>query len=130
MSRFLLDECVSPKLVHMLWERGMDTVHVRDRGMLSAPDHVVWRHAQDEQRTLCTVNANDFRKLANGESGDHHGVLALAGGMNPIGQMDLTMAALNWVKSGTNTGAGFLNRYLEVAENGEIVFAEIHFGLC
>jgi hypothetical protein len=58
----------------------------------------------------------------------HSGVLAIASGAGPTGQFDMTMAAINWVQSGSNSGAGFLNRYLEVDETGEIIFAEIHYG--
>ncbi|WP_369333056.1 DUF5615 family PIN-like protein [Mesorhizobium carmichaelinearum] len=34
----LLDENISPALRNPLWERGIDTVTVRDRGLLSADD--------------------------------------------------------------------------------------------
>lgn len=128
MARFLLDECMSPKLVSKLWDRGMDTIHVRDRGMLGSSDREVWRYAQDEKRTVCTINANDFRKIAMGEYSGHFGVLAVASGANPGGQFDMVQAGLNWITSGSNSGSGFLNRYIEVDENGELVFAEIHYG--
>jgi hypothetical protein len=91
-------------------------------------DHYVWRYAQEEKRTICTINANDFRRLAEGQKSGHSGVLAIASGAGPTGQFDMTMAAINWVQSGSNSGAGFLNRYLEVDETGEIIFAEIHYG--
>lgn len=119
---------MSPRLVHMLWDRGLDTIHVRDRGMLGAPDHEVWRYAQSNERTICTINAGDFRRLAKAEDGDHQGVLAVASGHPASGQLDMTMAALNWLTTGSNSGAGFLNRYIEVNDNGEVVLAEIHYG--
>jgi predicted nuclease of predicted toxin-antitoxin system len=127
VPRFLMDECMSPRLVAKLWDRGMDTIHVRDRGMLGSPDHEVWRYAQSENRTVCTINANDFRKIAASQGSDHAGVIAIAGGADPAGQFDMTMAALNWVDSTSNSGSGFLNRYIEVDEDGEIIFAEIHY---
>jgi hypothetical protein len=106
----------------------MDTVHVRDRGMLGAPDHEVWRYGQSEGRTICTINYGDFRNLAASEPGGHFGVVAMASGTNPAGQFDMVTAAINWL-AGSNTGAGlFLNRYLEVDENGEIIFVEVHYG--
>lgn len=106
----------------------MDTIHVRDRGMLGSPDHEVWRYAQQEKRTVCTINANDFRKIATGETAGHFGILAVASGANPAGQFNMIEAGLNWIISGSNSGSGFLNRYIEVDENGELVFAEIHYG--
>lgn len=119
---------MSPRLVTKLWERGLDTVHVRDRGMLGAPDHRVWRYAQNDDRTLCTINANDFRRLGLAEDKGHAGILAIAGGATVAGQFDMLMAGVNWIVTGSNSGSGFLNRYIEVDENGEIVFAEIHYG--
>jgi hypothetical protein len=35
---------------------------------------------------------------------------------------------LNWVQSGSNGWLDALNGYLEVDENGELVFAEVHYG--
>jgi hypothetical protein len=128
VAKFLLDECMSPRLVAKLWDRGLDTIHVRDRGMLGSPDHEVWRYAQNDNRTVCTLNAKDFLKLAEAETYDHSGVIAVAGGIGLSGQLDMTMAAINWVNTGSNSGAGFLNRYIEVDEDGEIIFAAIHYG--
>ena len=118
---------MSPKLVSKLCDRGMDTIHVRDRGMLGAPDHEVWRYGQTDKRTICTINFNHFMKLARGEFGGHHGVLAIASGANPAGQFDMVTAAINWMKSASNDGSGFLNRYLEIDEDGEVVLAEVHY---
>jgi predicted nuclease of predicted toxin-antitoxin system len=106
----------------------MDTIHVRDRGMLGSSDRAVWRYAQDERRTVCTINANDFRKIAAGENSNHYGVLAVASGENPAAQFDMVMSGLNWITSESNSGSGFLNRYIEVNENGELVLAEVHYG--
>lgn len=121
---------MSPRLVGMLWDRGLDTIHVRDRGMLGASDYEIWRYAQNENRTVCTINADDFRRLGSAENGDHCGILAIASGQPATGQFDMTMAAINWLTTGSNTGAGFLNRYIEVDDNGTIIFAEIHYGNC
>lgn len=119
---------MSPKLVAKLWDRGMDTIHVRDRGMLGAPDYEVWRYGQSDNRTICTINYNDFLRLARGEPAGHFGVLAIASGANPIGQFDMVTAAMNWVTAVSNSGSGFLNRYLEVDDDGEIILAEVHYG--
>jgi hypothetical protein len=118
VAKFLLDECMSPKLVAKLWDRGMDTIHVRDRGMLGSSDSDVWRYAQDDRRTVCTINANDFRRIAAHETVEHYGVLAVASGANPVGQFDMMMSGINWLTSGSNSGEGFFNRYIEVDDNG------------
>ena len=85
-------------------------------------------YAQNDNRRVCTLNAKDFRKLAEAEINEHSGVIAVAGGIGLSGQLDMTMAAINWVTTGSNSGQGFLNRYIEVDENGEMIFASIHYG--
>lgn len=47
-----------------LWQQDVDAVLVRDRGLLGAPDHELWKLAVAETRTIVTINAKDFRKLA------------------------------------------------------------------
>jgi predicted nuclease of predicted toxin-antitoxin system len=59
-----LDENMSPRIVRSLWERDVDAIHVRDRGLLGAADHEIWRFARQEVRTIVTINGKDFRKLA------------------------------------------------------------------
>ena len=65
--RLLLDENVSPSNVRALSEAGHDAYHVRDRGLMGQPDHVIWRRAVDENRIVVTINARDFVRLAERE---------------------------------------------------------------
>jgi predicted nuclease of predicted toxin-antitoxin system len=60
----LLDENTSPRIVNLLWKRQVDAVHIRDRNLLGAADHEIWRFAQQEARTIVTINGRDFRRLA------------------------------------------------------------------
>jgi predicted nuclease of predicted toxin-antitoxin system len=62
--RLLLDENVSPSTVRPLFAVGHDVYHLRDRGLIGQPDHVIWRRAIDESRILVTINALDFVRLA------------------------------------------------------------------
>jgi predicted nuclease of predicted toxin-antitoxin system len=63
----ILDENVSPATVRPLTEAGHDVCHVRDRGLIGQPDHMVWRRAIAESRILVTINARDFVRLAERE---------------------------------------------------------------
>lgn len=120
--QMIIDECVSPRLVPLLWQEGHDVIHVRDRGMLSTDDHVVWHFACSENRTVCTINGVDFRKLAARTSA-HPGVLVLPSGHNPTSQFNLVWRAIDWVTN-SNTATGFGNQYIEIGDRGEIICAD------
>ncbi len=101
----------------------MDAVHIRDRGLLGAADHEVWKFAQQEARTVVTINGRDFRKLAK-DSTEHQGVVVIPSGGSPDAQLEFIMSAVTWVAA-ANAPGGFLNRYLEIGEDRSIVLAEI-----
>jgi predicted nuclease of predicted toxin-antitoxin system len=46
--RFLFDENLSPKLVLLLADQFPNSVHVRDVGLASADDELVWNYASSE----------------------------------------------------------------------------------
>jgi predicted nuclease of predicted toxin-antitoxin system len=123
LAILLLDENTSPRIIPLLWERDVDAVHVRDRGLLSAPDHTLWKLALDETRTIVTINGKDFRKLAQ-RTQPHPGVVVIPSGGSADAQLNFIMSAVKWVAS-TNSSGGFANRYLEVNEKGEIIVAEL-----
>jgi predicted nuclease of predicted toxin-antitoxin system len=56
--RLLLDENLSPALVPILSRVYGDTSHVRDLGLQSAPDPVVWAHAASGGYTIVTKDAD------------------------------------------------------------------------
>ena len=78
--KLLLDENISPKVGEMLRAQdGLDAVHVRERGLLQAPDHAVLDRADAEDRVLVTKNVEDFVKLARARD-LHPGVILLEDG--------------------------------------------------
>jgi predicted nuclease of predicted toxin-antitoxin system len=123
MQKMIVDECMSPRVVPALCEMGYDAIHVRDRGMLQAEDYQVWRFALEEDRFVCTINAGHFKKLAS-LSEIHPGVVIFPNGHNPPSQLNLIMSALAWVTT-TNAATGFINRYVEIGDSGEIILSEI-----
>ena len=60
--RLLLDENLSPAVSGYLVEAGHDVVHVRDRGLTSATDEVVFARAVVEKRVLVSADT-DFGTL-------------------------------------------------------------------
>ncbi|MBI2377632.1 MAG: DUF5615 family PIN-like protein [Deltaproteobacteria bacterium] len=61
--RFLIDECLSPKLAQRLVEAGYVATSVRDRGLLGSEDADVLRYGFGDDRITVTANADDFREL-------------------------------------------------------------------
>jgi predicted nuclease of predicted toxin-antitoxin system len=123
LAILLLDENTSPRIVRALWERQVDAVHIRDRGLLGASDHELWKFATQEARTIVTINGKDFRKLAE-QSEAHSGVVVIPSGGSPAAQLEFIMSAVMWATS-TNASNSFLNRYLVVGNDGEITLAQI-----
>lgn len=125
LAVLLLDENTSPRIVRALWERQVDAIHVRDRGLLGASDYEIWKFAKQEVRTIVTINGKDFRKLAK-DSQEHPGIVVIPSGGSPDAQLEFIMSAVTWVTS-TNSPDGFSNRYLEIGDRGEIIFAEVTY---
>lgn len=59
--KLLLDENISPKLVRLLSDVYPSIVHLRDLGLIGAPDHVIWEYAKDHGYSLVSKD-DDFRQ--------------------------------------------------------------------
>jgi predicted nuclease of predicted toxin-antitoxin system len=123
-TRLVLDENISPSLVDPLWERGVDTVHVRNRGMLGVADHVIWQYANAEARTIVTINRAHFMRLAK-LSMLHPGVLGIPSGGTRDEQFEHIITAVTWAASANYPGSAFANRCVEVSVTLEITVEEI-----
>ena len=125
LAILLLDENTSPRIIKALWEQHLDVVHIRDRGLLGAADHILWNLAVEESRTIITINGKDFRRLAE-RTEVHPGVVVIPGGGDANSQLNFIMSAVNWMTS-TNSELSLSNRYIEINESGEIEVAEVLF---
>ena len=56
--KFLIDASLSPLLAQQLRIAGHDTVHVRDYGLASAEDPVVFARAANEERILVSADTD------------------------------------------------------------------------
>ena len=61
--KILFDENLSPRLVELLQDLFLETVHVRDVGLASADDDAVWDFAASHAQIIVTKGA-DFNQRA------------------------------------------------------------------
>lgn len=66
--RFLLDECLSTRLVTLLSNAGHDAVHVADLGLLGAADQDVMATAKVQSRVLVSADTDFGELLAAGRA--------------------------------------------------------------
>lgn len=103
--KFLIDECLSPKLCEFARARGfVESSHVVWLGRSGAKDWELFSHIVAQDWTFVTKNASDFRGLAEdpGHKGQyaradlHAGLICLNGpvGMNRALQLELFELAL------------------------------------
>ena len=126
--RLLIDECLSPDLVKLAIEAGhVESTCLRDRGLLGTKDWTLMRLVLDENFTLVTVNAQDFRGGGNEAPGGfyattklHAGLVCLssARAMDLSTQRELFAVALEELTALTD----LTNQVLEVVEDemGEV----------
>lgn len=119
MMKTLLDENISPALRDPLWERGIDTVTVRDRGLLGAGDHTVWKLAQTEDRSLVTINYGDFRRLARQTPG-HAGLIIIPSGSPRDGQLRMIESVFMKAREKNVILPSLRSHIYEVLEDGSI----------
>jgi predicted nuclease of predicted toxin-antitoxin system len=111
--RFLIDECLSPALVQIVIDAGFECTCVRDRGLLGATDPKLMKFLLQEDFTLVTENAPDFRTLF-GATELHAGLVCLsASHMNLDTQQELLQIALEAL------GDDLVNQVLKVTKDDE-----------
>jgi predicted nuclease of predicted toxin-antitoxin system len=124
MLRIMTDEMISPKLVEKLAAEGVDALPIRNRGLLKAKDHVLWKRAQDEGRAFVTINVNDFRTLAE-NTPLHAGLIFIPCGGGRKEQLEYVMAAIKGVKGGhAILPPSLTNKVVTVAEDLSVMIEE------
>lgn len=122
--RLFIDECLSPLLALRLNETGEhDALHPRDYGRLGEPDHVVLRRCLDENRTIVTENARDFRQLL-GASEIYPGLIILpsVGREQSWALLQTVIAA---IRQQDGPEVAMINRVAEVQAGGGVAFYDL-----
>lgn len=62
MYQILLDEGLSPLAAQILRDEGIDTLHVKEVNLTSAPDDAILNFARRQNRTIFTLD-HDFHQI-------------------------------------------------------------------
>lgn len=127
--RFLVDEDLSPKIAEWIrTEAGLDAVHVRDRGLLGEPDHVVLEYAYQEDRILITANVKDFQRLARARELHPGIVLFLNGALSREEQWEVMLIVMEILRQESDEDRDMVNRVLEIEFGGEFELYDLPSG--
>jgi predicted nuclease of predicted toxin-antitoxin system len=113
--KILVDENLSPALVHHLAKVGAAAVHVAHCGLSGASDAVVWRYAFEHDQVVVTSNVADFLQLA-GDVDLHPGVIVLRAGH--LSREEQLAWLLPVVRRFSGPRAGLVNRVVVVSGPG------------
>ncbi|MGH9128842.1 MAG: DUF5615 family PIN-like protein [Acidimicrobiales bacterium] len=103
--RFLVDECLSPRLAELLTEAGHDALHARSLGLISAPDPIVLAQAADDTRVLLTLDT-DFGELLARERLHRPSVILFRGEISRRAANQATVLLANLEHLGHDLDAG------------------------
>ncbi len=103
--RFLLDECISARLVQTLQESGHDVVHVIDRGLAGHTDHEVLECARIEGRVLVSSDTDFGELLAKQDARMPSVVLFRQGKRTPHHQVETLLVNLPEIAEDLEAGA-------------------------
>ena len=115
----LIDASAARALVeHLIHHRGIDTIRSDDRLAPDASDEAVLVLARAESRTIVTINAEDFRRLARRIP--HHPGLVILPSVNKGRQIALAELVMDRMFDDIKAGRRPEGHVYEVDENGVI----------
>lgn len=123
IGRLLIDECLSPELVQLAIDAGhVESTCLRDRGRLGLKDWELMEYVLQEDMTLVTLNAIDFRGAGREEPGGFHAAAEVHAGLVCLGSareldLDAQQELFKEALAELATLPDLVNRALEVWEN-------------
>ena len=122
--KLFIDECLSPRLALWLNDTGEhDAAHPLHVGRRGLPDHAVLAWCLDEDRTIVTENARDFRKLVGGA--DLHPGLIILPALSREETWQFLQAAIAFLAEHGAPSDVMVNHVLEVSDNGSMTLYEL-----
>lgn len=116
MNCFLIDECLTPKLVAAAQVRGYLAAHVAHLQHDAAEDWVIAQLALSRDAILVTNNARDFIAIY-GRFQIHPGLLIILPSVGRQPQIDLFELAIDFIEA----HGDIVNRIIEVADDGSVI---------
>jgi len=111
--KLLIDECLHTSLVKVATDRLYEAYHVAHLGMSGLKDHELMLRIRDEDFTLVTNNAIDFRRLFQKER-IHPGLVIVVPNVPPAIQRALLETVLDYIGD-----RDLLNRAIEIKLTGD-----------
>jgi predicted nuclease of predicted toxin-antitoxin system len=103
--KFLIDECISARVVPLLAEAGHDVVHVEERGLAGHVDHEALELARSEGRILVSADIGFGEILASSGASLPSLVLPRQGNRSPQHRAAILLANLDEVAGDLIAGA-------------------------
>ena len=124
--KLLIDEDLSPRVAHLLCEQCLiDSISVRDRGLLSSNDPEVLEYAFQEDRILVTANIRDFEQLARSYEVHPGIVLIRDGSLLREEQIIIVKNAIQAIEAELKDGRDMINRVLYISIDGTKKFENL-----
>jgi predicted nuclease of predicted toxin-antitoxin system len=121
--KLLIDEDLSPKIAQVIPAKfGIETVHIRDRGLTTRRDLEIFQYAYDKGFILVTANIKDFETLAKATE-LHEGLVFLRDGqLLRDEQIEVLILVVTALIKEINNGNDMINRVLYVERDKSLRF--------
>ena len=123
MIRILIDECLSPELVALLYARGYEAAHVNILGFSGYRDRALIPFIQNEDWTFVTNNRRDFLALYRNLE-IHAGLLIILDANTTAKQVSAMTAAVDAIEA---RGDDMVNQLVEVHADFSVTFGSWPF---
>ncbi len=103
--KFLIDNALSPIIAQGLQKAGFEAVHVRDIGLHSASDSVIFEHAFKNDQIIVSADTDFGTLLAMWQSSKPSVILFRCTDKRPQSQLSLLLSHLSEIKDALADGS-------------------------